>query len=319
MNLLVFWNELAELPLAENRIAARKRMDLVVDVLAALHRVLPGSPPPRLRTHAPLHAVYLAEEYTVANWLVETDQARRLMFLKLDASSPLLRVPEDPGEALNRYGCTDCFHDGVRAAGLRAAWASGELALSLDSHPCWRQSQVSVDVEMLDASDTLVRHIDNVRHVSAVPHVEAHQPWLKARQLRTVSDGYDLWDRRSELFPRLDFCREVRKQLGALDAGSDELQNVMRRLIELEASFACWDGSPLHQDFIPSKCTPETPQTLREEADDHTATRADGSSHLFKWHARFTPGAGRIFFDGDSSTRRGLIGYVGFKKGNKLT
>jgi hypothetical protein len=294
-------------------------MNALIDTLGALRRALPGSPGPRLRSHAPLHSLQLAEGYTVANWQVETDQARRLLFLQLAASSPLLQVSADPAQAMDRYGCADCWHDTERALGLLAAWATGELAVSLNTHERWRRPRIDVEVEVLDENDALVRRPDSVRHLSAVSHVEEHRAWLKERQLRAVRDGRDLWDRRAEIFPHLDFCREVQRQLGAFDAGSAELGNVVRRLVELDDAFLRWDGRPMHPDLVPSKCTPETPQTLAEEAAEHTATRTDGRAHLFSWHLRFTPGAGRIFFDGDVGTRRGVIGYIGFKKDGKLT
>ncbi|XXT25493.1 hypothetical protein WME94_28585 [Sorangium sp. So ce429] len=191
--------------------------------------------------------------------------------------------------------------------------------MSLDAHERWRRTQLDVEVELLDENEALVRRPDVVRHLSAAQHVEAHRAWLKERQLRTVRDGRDMWDRRAELFPRLDLCREVERQLGELDVGSAQLHQVMRRLTELDASFASWDGRPIHPEFTRSKCTPETPQTLKEEAAAHTATCSDGRAHLFSWHVRFTPGAGRIFFDGDVDTRRGIIGYIGVKKGGTLS
>lgn len=319
MNLLVFWNELAEQPIAADRHEARQRMNGLVDAMGALRRVLPASLPPRLRSHAPLDGVELAEGYTVASWRIEADQARRLLFLQFATSSPLLRRTEDPAEALDRHGCADCWHEGALAEGLRAAWATGEVAVSLDTHEHWRRPHINIEVEILDDKGALVRRRDVVRHLSAAPHVEAHRPWLKERQRLTARDGRDLWDRRAELFPHLDFCHEVQRQLGALDAGSLELANVVRRLIDLDEAFGQWDGTPIHPNFVPSKCTPETPQTLAEEAAEHTATRPDGRSQLFRWHLRFTPGAGRIFFDGDPASRRGLLGYVGIKKGGKLT
>ncbi|XXX71633.1 hypothetical protein WMF30_28710 [Sorangium sp. So ce134] len=319
MNLLVFWNELAEQPRAADRLGARQRMNTLVDTFGALRRALPAAPPPRLRAEVPLHGVELAEGYTIANWQVEADQARRLLFLQLAASSPLLRGSDDPAEALDRYGCADCWHEGTPAAGLRAAWAAGELAVSLDTHERWRRTQLDVEVELLDENDALVRCPDVVRHLSAVQHVEAHRAWLQERQMCTVRDGRDIWDRRAELFPRLDLCREVERQLSEFDAGSVQIHQIMRRLAELETSFASWDGRPIHPEFVPSKCTPETSQTLSEETEAHTATRSDGRTHLFSWHVRFTPGAGRIFFDGDVEARRGLIGYIGMKKGGKLT
>lgn len=318
MNLLVFWNELAEQPPAVDRLAARVRMNTLVDALAALRRAQPATPP-RLRSYVPLHGVELADGYTVANWQIEADPTRRLFFLQLAASSPLLRSTDDPADILDRYGCSDCRHQGVPAAGLRAAWAADDLAVSLESNAIWRHPSLNVDVDVLDESGQIERRTDVVRHLSQSLHVGMHQSWLKERQLHEVKDGHDLWDRRADLFPNLYFCRELQQQLRSFDPGSDELRNVVRRLVEMDAAFARWDGLPLHGAFLPSKCTPETPQTLKEEAEDHTGTLPDGQARVFSWHVRFTPGQGRIFFDGDAAQRRGVVGYVGIKKGGKLT
>jgi len=314
VNLLVFWNELAEKPMADDRVSAAQRMNAFVDTLGQLRRALPTSPP-SLRSHAPVHGVELADGYTIASWQVEADRDRRGLFLLVAASSPLLRSGEDGAEVLDRYGCADCWHEHVPAA-----WATGDLAVSLDSHERWRSPKLAVDVEVLDEqSDALVRRPDVVRHVSSIAHVEEHRTWLKQRQLRAVRDGRDLWDRRAELFPHVDFCREVQRQLSAFDPGSAQLGNIVRRFAELDDAFRHWDRGPIHPDFLPSKCTPETPQTLAQEAAEHTATRADGRSLLFKWHVRFTPGGGRIFFDGDVDTGRGLVGCIAIKKDGKLT
>ena len=127
MNPLVFWNELAERPQASDRCAAKQRMDGFIDAFAALRRKLTRTPP-RLRTHEPIHGVMLAPNYSVANWQVDTDQVRRLLFLQLAASSPVLRKPEDAAEVLERYGCAECWYGAERGVGLRAAWASDQLS-----------------------------------------------------------------------------------------------------------------------------------------------------------------------------------------------
>lgn len=319
MNTLVFWNELAERPLASDRRTARERMDALVDVLAALQREVRGMARPRIRCAVPLDGVQLADDYTVAKWRLDTDQARRLLFLQMMTSSPLLRAAEDPAEAMHAYGCADCWHGEDRAQGLRAAWAAGELSVSLDSHSRWRDPFLNVELEVLGEDDELERRTERVRHLAVVSHVHAHRDWLANRRIGTISDGRALWDQRREVLPNLEFCNEVEKQLVRLDAGSPELRNVLNRLCEMDEQFARWDGSPIHPSFLPSKCSPETQQTLKEEAADHTATRRDGRAHLFSWHVRFTPGGGRIFFDGDPTSRTGLVGYVGFKKDGRLT
>lgn len=319
MNPLVFWNELAERPLAQDEREARQRMDGLVDALAALRRAHPSSAAPRIRTSVPLHGVYLSENYTIAKWSIDAERTRRLFFLQLATSAPLLREPDDPTDAVHRYGCSECWYCGESGRGLRAAWAADELSISLESHERWKRPLLEVELDVLDEDRAIERQPGVVRHVSTAAHVEMHRQWLETRAKQSVADGRDLWARRKALLPHLVFCKEVQKQLARLDGGSPELRSVTSRLFELNERFARWDGRPIHPDFLPSKCTPETPHTLREEVDTHTATLPDGMTLVFSWHVRFTPRGGRIFFDGDSISRTGIVGYVGIKKDGKLT
>lgn len=206
----------------------------------------------------------------------------------------------------------------MKAEGLRAAWATGELGVSLCTGDVWLRPVIAVEVDVL-GDEGIERQRGEVLHFARHDDLEHHRPWLEARARRSFADGRDLWDRRAESFPHLEFCREVEKQLARLHGSSAELGQIVRRLYELDQAFASWDRRPIHKSFAPSKCTPETPQTLEEEADDHTATRASGARSLFSWHVRFTPAQGRIFFDGDPDAGRGIIGYIGIKKGGRLT
>lgn len=323
MNPLVFWNELAERPLAATTAEGNARMDRLVDAFAALRRAVPSAPAPRLRSHGPLDSTPLCDGHTVADWQINADRTRRTLFLQLATSSPLLRSDDD-ADSWDRYGCSDCWAGGESAMGLRAAWAVDELAVSLDSDERWRHASIPAQVEILGDDGQSSRHTVVIRHMATLPDVEEHRGWLAERVRRSVADGRDLWDRRRALLPNLDLCQEVERQLGNLDAGSDQFRQVLVRLFRLDAVIAVWAQNdarpPVGPEFLPPfKCTPETPQTLKEEAIEHTATRPSGESHLFKWHVRFTPGAGRVFFDVDATSGRGVVGYVGFKKDDRLT
>jgi hypothetical protein len=322
MNPLIFWNELSELPLAENVTDGNARMNRLVDALAALRRAVPGAPAPRLRSHEPLHASPLAPGYTVADWQTRADETRRRLFLQLATSSPLLRH-DDGNRPMDRYGCADCWIDDASAKGLRAAWAVDELAVSLESDLRWEGPVVAADLEFIDDDGEPSRSPVEIRHLANVGHVTVHATWLAERIRRSVVDGDDLWARRGVLLPNVEFCKEVERQLARLDAGSDQFRQVVARLFRLDTTIAEWARTEVRRtidkDFLPYKCTPETPQTLKEEADDHTATRSDGTKHLFKWHVRFTPGEGRLFFDVDPKLGRGVVGYIGIKKGGRLT
>jgi hypothetical protein len=318
MNPLAFWNELAELPRAPDVPSADRRMEGFVDAVAALTRACRGLPPVRLRMHHHPGIIELAPQYMVSTWLARTDRDRRLLFQQLAAASPLLNDATN-ADAHHRYGCSDCKVFDQQAMGCRAAWAASEVAVSLDSDVRWQTPFLEAQLAVLGESGEVEEQVAQIRNVARAEDVKHHAAWLGSRVRRSIADARDLWRRRGELFPHLEFCTEVEGQLSRLDAGSDELRNAVTRLFELQDAFASWAGRPIDPTFAPTKCTPESPQTLKEEAAEHTFTLENGSRHLFSWHLRFTPGAGRIFFDGLTSSGRGCVGYVGMKKGNRLT
>ena len=319
MNLVMVWNELSEQPHAEDRASAKRRMDQLVDTLGKL-RIGVGrlAPRPILRCRADFFNREIADGYTIARWLLEADRDRRVVFGSFATASPVLLTPAEGGEGRDQYA-SEATQEGEPAEGLHSAWLWDGVAVSLASGERWNTSMVAIDVDTMDSAGVVSRVIENVRHASRPGHVTAHDPWFEEQARRSVADANDLWSRRADLFPNLEICRQVEAKLKAFDAGSPQFRQVMVKLFALDRAFRDWDRTPIHPDFVAGKCTPESPQTLREERDDHTATRPSGEDVVFSWHLRFTPDAGRIFFEGDSVSGLGIIGYVGLKKDDKLT
>lgn len=319
MNPFVFWNELSESPLAVDSNAGNERMNAFVDTLASLNRQSHRLPPVQLRSSVPMTNIELAPNHYVSNWIGQTDQMRRVIFLKMETSAPLLTPAKDNDDAIDRFGCTECTVSNDIAEGCRAAWATDELTASLSSGAQWQTHIINVDIATLDADGRLSSQQSTVRHIATPEHVAEHAAWIAERVRLSIRDGLDLWERRATLFRNLDWCHQTERQLKAFGAGSPHLRQIVLRLLELDTAFSNWNRGPIGPDFVPSKCTPETQQTLIEEEDDHAATLPNGTRHVFSWHVRFTPNAGRIFFDGNTATARGQIGYVGLKSDGRLT
>ena len=128
-----------------------------------------------------------------------------------------------------------------------------------------------------------------------------------------VHDGQDLWNRREELFPDLDLCKEVEVHVRRIRRGDVALRSILGRLRALQSFFESWDGHPIDpkSSGFGSKCTPESQATLTQYRDEHTFTPPRGPARVFSLHLRFTPGAGRIYFDGEHDQKRGLVGHIG--------
>lgn len=319
MNLVVAWNELAERPLAPNPAAARERMNRLVDTLAKLRTGVGRlGPRPTLRCAEDFYNRDLATDYTVARWQSDTDRDRLKLFRLFATASPFLLKSSEGGDVREQY-VSEATCGGDRAEGLHSAWLWNGIAVSLASDGRWDATSIAIEVATMDDAGALSSVAERVRHASSPAHVSAHDPWFEEQARLSVADASDLWSRRDALFPNLEFCGQVEAKLRTFDAGSPQFRQIMVKLFALDRAFRDWDRTPIHPDFGPGLCTPETPQTLKDERDDHTATRTTGEEVLFSWHLRFTPDAGRIFFAGDPALGRGIIGYIGRKKDGRLT
>jgi hypothetical protein len=315
VNVLCFLNELSERPPAPDEGAGRNRIDRLLDTLVAVRQRV-QSARAVLRVTSSVDLIELAPDYPIWRWRNDAavPRERRLQLLHLATEAPLLQRGRDADDVMDGSLISDCFHAGHPALALGAARVTDGLGVSLASDPCWDHAWVEVTVTTLRNGQTIEEMNSRVRHASSAKHVVDHERWLRELERLSVKDGLDLWDRRGELFPSLEFCREVRAQLMELRGGDPALDQVMKRLVQLQTFFQSWDGEPIGPDVLPSRCTPESQVTLNKYAKDHTFTAPDGTPRLFSWHVRFTPEPGRIFFDGEPSTRKGLIGYIGKRK-----
>lgn len=321
MNLLIFLNELSQSPIATDVRSGRSRMELFIRTFIQIKNSLKVARPV-LRLRDDFDTVVLAPEYPIGRWRNDLDVPRdlRVRLKQLIAQSPLLIRGQDPAALMETALTSQILHQGRHASGLSAAHAAGGLGVSFISDVCWDCAWINVNAEHLNAEGAIETHEVPVRHASRDIHINVHCGWLNDFERHVIRDGQDLWDRRQDLFPTLEFCNETKKQLALFRGGDPELVAVVNRLIDLHRSFDAWMNHeayatvsfPFH--IVSSKCTPEGEATLSKFATEHTFTRPTGQRILFSWHVRFTPGAGRIFFSPDDDLRKGIIGYIGKNK-----
>lgn len=217
MDLEMVLNELSLQPPAKDIRAARLRMaDFVDAVRAAKKKGIKA-----LRTHDDLSYVALAPDYPFARWRndTEVDRDTRLFFKTLITKAPYLKDITNP-TIEDRVGRSEFFYQGDQAAGLGAASLLDALALSLRSGPRWEASRLELEVKLLDEFANLVTEQAEIMHASCSDHIQEHASWIESRiQIETrigILDGVDLWNRKTALFPNLQFCASVGEQLQSL-------------------------------------------------------------------------------------------------------
>jgi hypothetical protein len=311
VNLFLFLNELSEAPPAPDIYAARNRMERFIYTLQRVQATV-TSARPVLRLHRRIHDIELGPEYPVARWLNDGEVRReqQQFLLALETRAQLFPKADESAETLDPADREDCFHDKGSVLAISVARLVDGLPVSFFSDPCWDRPWLPITTSALNADGQIIEEAVLVRHASASAHVDVHAGWLKEFDRITVRDGRDLWDRRKELFPALEFCKEVRGDLAGFRSGDPALRQVVKRLIQMQAFFAGWKGEPIAPDSLPSKCTPESDATMKKYASEHTFTRPSGERVSFSWHVRFTPEPGRIFFEGDPLACRGILGCI---------
>lgn len=206
-------------------------------------------------------------------------------------------------------------HLGVPAAGAGAAHLLNAPAVALGGVPRWEIDPLEILLGRMSEDDdgTLEEMVVEVIHLCLPEQVDARAALLRERILRAVSGGNDLWRRKNELFPRLDFCDSVERQICGLSGNEFYFQRVVEALARLDASLAVWTSGPLHPGMEHS---PESQATLTHGSYGpmRDFVCPDRQTRRFKNHLKLFSNNWRIYYwetrlaeDGG----RAFVGYVG--------
>jgi hypothetical protein len=265
-----------------------------------------------LRTQYDFHATQIAPNYPLRRWLndQEVDREERRFIKVLATKSPFSNEVTKPEiqDLENNQGNYEYRHQGETAIGLGVASLLDLLPVSLLSEPCWDCSRLTVEVTGIDDDDETI-----IVHASRSSHVREHADWIQSCTQVKVRDGIDLWHCKEDLFPHLQFCNAVEKQLQTLLANDPMLRAVKRRLLDLENYSNNWSSGAFDLNTLPSKATPESDSRLKQFKKELTFDCPDGESRLFSLHVRMTPGAWRLYFYPDLGPGQLIIGYIGPK------
>lgn len=304
-------NELSVRDPAPDIPTARQWMSDLIGTINAVQKYSAGAV--SLRTQYDFHCTQIAPDYPLRRWLndQEVDQIKRDIILTLTTNSPFSRDIDNPDiqDIENNLGDYEYSYEGKKVIGLGVAHLLNALAISFRSAACWDSSHISVDIISAEDNDEKVE----IFHACRKAHVEEHANWIQSYTQVEVRKGVDLWQCKEDLFPHLQFCDAVEKQLQTLLANDRMLQSVTRRLWELENYSNNWSSGAFDLNTLPSKATPESDSRLKQFKKELTFECPDGESRLFSLHVRMTPGAWRLYFSADSGPGQLIIGYIGPK------
>lgn len=309
MDLEMVLNELSLKTPASDEQTARKLMS---ELISTVRQATVTGVKRVIRTSDEINTIELAPNYPVVRWRNdnEVDLEERRFFRTLATKAPFW---VDLAEQIkNDFDLSDVLYQGETARGLCFALISDALPVSLRSENRWDGSRLELLVTRLEDEELIEEYLEIV-HVSCKHHVQELAEWIENRTHLEIFDGSDLWKRRNELFPRLEFCEDLYKQMQNLRNGDPMLRQVVKRLTELEKYCEDWTSGNFNPDRLPSKVTPESQTRLQQLKQQLTFECPDGTKRIFSFHVRITPGAWRLHFSEALGPGKLIIGYIGSK------
>lgn len=305
MPLLMFFNELA-CPSPEPR--DRILVDGAMITFARLMRHIA-----RLRADAALVSAIqlrdleLASGYYLAEWAGQPQHRDLFRAIRsVQNHAPFRTVlPDGVGDGV------DYSWNGLRAEALAAAHLMDGLLVSLLLDDCWDAAWMQGHRERLldngDGDAVVKPDSVSVRHAATAANAAKHEDWIRTCGLPEPDRGADIWVNRQELYPHLQFLPQVQHHLN--DLVPEWVAPVALELRRLDDAIADWDPAAQSLPSWRSKVTPEF-EMRRLKC---RFTDLDGVVRTFDWHARFTPGKGRLHFRLVPEQHTARIAYIGPK------
>lgn len=312
MNFDLILNELSLRNLASNEQTAQQLMSEFVKTIKAIKA---QGVKVNLRTKDNLYTIIIAPNYPIRRWLNNTDELERVFIKTLATKTPFSSdiANSQIQDIENNASLSEFNYQGEVAVGLGIAYVLNTIAISFLSEECWDCSRLELEYRWLNKNEELVSEIVEAIHASRSSHVQEHIDFIqqiKERIREGVDDGVELWQRREELFPNLEFCETVKKQLENIRTGQLELQPVVNTLSEMQKCCENWNEGYFNLEKYPVEESGESRVTLDRYAEERTFLCLDGQERLFERHIKLRFCNWRIHFFAEKPGKV-IIGYVG--------
>jgi hypothetical protein len=263
-----------------------------------------------------LFSLPLAPDYAVGSWLDDNrvDQVLRERFRLIVANPPLLRADEIKTLMVFEQSVF-CLTEpaGVpEAKGFGAAHLGGMLLLSLLTGDQWDTHELSGWHWYLDADGQEQTAQISVPHFATSDHFNQHKSRIQQQQTEQLTRSADVWDRRTEFFPNLILCGDVKQQLKKVGV-SGYLNQIIDRLRTLDTFAATWTSGNFDLAGLQKQTNLEVSVESSSTMNLYSAARRfklpDGRRELFEMHVK--TGHFRFHFFPDNKQRVLYVGYIG--------
>lgn len=192
--------------------------------------------------------------------------------------------------------------------GCLMAYEMENYVVSMSTDPLWQATEIQGMYVSLEEGDKSVM----VGNCCSEEHIRLQEEKEKNKVMSMVSSGKELWDKRKILYPHLQFCDAVEKQLEEARI-SLHIRMIMKRLQLLEDYFKDFDGH-FDKDKVGYGCREESETVEKNDELRHQRIFRTpyGKEEFFTWHISFAGNfPGRIHFIPDAEHETGIVGYIG--------
>lgn len=308
--MLAFFNELS-LPIFDSGQSAAAFFTALVELCKKTKKLgIKG-----IKIHSAFRTHQFAPGFFFDSWLWDKhiDSDTRTLLADMLTTMPYTdEILEQYGIAKNKllvpkYEGTECI-----GLGLASDLLYDTAAVSFPRKNQWDQESYPIILQSLE-EDEIAEKAGTARNISSSAHCTVHSLHFQSLLKKSAGSGRELWEMREELFPHLEFCEKVKGQLQEFDSSMPDFIQIINRLFDLESHAARWDRMPIKPSDFAFKATPESSTRRKEFENELTIRCPDSEYRQFDWHARYTPGAGRIYFIPVEASGKLIIGYIGLK------
>lgn len=265
-----------------------------------------------LRTSDEINSLELAPNYRIYQWRndPEVDREESRFFKTLVTKAPFWT---DVFEKLkDEFDLSEIRYQEEIVSGIGFALIIDGLPLSFNSESRWSDSYLSLEVLRIDDNQEIVRETVEVVHASCLNHVKQHNDWIQDRIQKTVNinSGKEIWEQREELFPNIDFCDSVNRQLQNIRYRQIELKPVIKALLGLQNSCKNWNEGYFSVQGYSLEESGESEPTLNKYRQERIFVCPDGKERLFERYIKLRLCNWRIHFIAEKPGTL-IIGYIG--------
>lgn len=290
--------------------------------VATVRAVRNAAPSAALFAHQNIRNLSIGRSYNVAF-------LRNLPDCK-EESQYLSRLQDRAPMSLSLAEVRDCCHEmvqyfypidfegnpsAVEVEGLGLAHFFDGAAVSFNSDSMWSREMIPLVLHSMQPDSSILESEVSARNFSSAGHVSTRSEWLSSFQISNrVADGAELWARREELFPYLEFIPRTKSQVSGMKVGEHLFLQAHSHLEKLNEAIREWDPTTMFAPEFPFQVRPESQSRINDGLVDFS--ERDGSVSTFSEHIYLAPPPHRLHFLIKAAPRKvAVIGHLGRKLG----